>query len=74
MRGYAERKNLLPSAADFVGATRRRRTAHLLGFPAKNLRFGRRRLLFPTKRTRVPTKALLLWDKGGTAEEAMLFL
>ena len=25
-----------------------------------------RRLLFPTKRTRAPTKALLLWEKGRT--------
>ena len=48
-------------------------SAHLFGFPAKNLRFGHRRLLFPTKRTRVPAKALLLWEKGRTAEEVMLF-
>ena len=80
VRGYAERKNLFPIAANFemdtrtpVGATLCGRPAQLLGFPVKNLRFGRRRLLFPTKRTRAPTKAMLLWEKGRTAEEAMLF-
>ena len=59
MRDYAEWKNNLPIAADFVGA----------GFYS-----ARCNPYFETDIRRAPTKAELLWEKGGTAEEAMLFL